>query len=158
LKLMNARFDDHFQLEMLAAAHQADGLTVFNRLFDRERRVAYGGWDLSDRNLRVLRAAGERGLTLKNLSGTGNICSGRMMLEYARAGCESGQLHTFFQLPLGAYPAMAGSRTARALHALVFDPVDGIVAGMLELEEQGKLQRQNGELHFLDVVSLPPGR
>jgi hypothetical protein len=158
LKLMNARFDDDFQLEMLAAAHQADGLTVFNRLFDPERRVAYGGWDLSDRNLRVLRAAGERGLALKNLSGTGNICSGRMMLEYARWGCESGQLHTFFQLPLRAYPATAGSRIARALHALVFDPVDGIVAGMLELEQQGLLQRQNGELRFLDLASLPPER
>src|SRR5262249_34942505 len=48
LKLMNARFDDEFQLEMVAAARDADGVTVFNRLFDSERRVAYGGWDLSD--------------------------------------------------------------------------------------------------------------
>ena len=63
LKLMNARFDDAFQVEMLAAARDADGVTAFNRLFDPERGVAYGGWELSDRNLRVLdlaRAGGRR--------------------------------------------------------------------------------------------------
>src|SRR5438445_5180435 len=32
----------------------ADALVCFNRLFDAARGVAYGGWDLSDRNLRVL--------------------------------------------------------------------------------------------------------
>src|SRR2546430_9455210 len=54
VKLMNARFDDAFQLEMMRAAAGADALVCFNRLFDAERGVAYGGWDLSDRNLRVL--------------------------------------------------------------------------------------------------------
>jgi len=153
LKLMNARFDDAFQVEMLAAAREADGVTVFNRLFDSERRVAYGGWDLSDRNLRVLDLPGARHLVRPRLSATGNICSGRMLLEYARRGCESAQLHTFFQLPLNEYPATAGSRTARALHALVFHPEDGLIAGMLHLEEQGVLQRYRGELRFLDVTT-----
>jgi hypothetical protein len=156
LKLMNARFDDDFQLQMLAAAHEADGVTVFNRLFDSERRVAYGGWDLSDRNLRVLDAMNARGSGPNGLSATGNICSGRLMLEYARRGCQSGQLHTFFQLPLGEYPATAGSRTARALHALVFDPEDGIISAMLDLEERGVIHRRDGELRFLDVPSSPP--
>ena len=54
---MNARFDDAFQLEMMAAAGAADALVCFNRLWDAAARVAYGGWDLSERNLRVLRAA-----------------------------------------------------------------------------------------------------
>src|SRR5207302_3606702 len=55
VKLMNARFDDAFQLEMMrAAAAEADALVCFNRLFDAQLGVAYGGWDLSDRNLRVL--------------------------------------------------------------------------------------------------------
>jgi hypothetical protein len=154
LKLMNARFDDAFQVEMLAAAGGADGVTAFNRLFDSEHRVAYGGWDLSDRNLRVLDLARGRGLVRAGLCATGNICSGRMLLAYARRGCESGQLHTFFQLPLSEYPATAGSRTARALHTLVFHPSDGVVAGMLELEEQGVLHRHQGELRFLDLPSV----
>jgi len=148
VKLMNARFDDGFQLEMMHAAAGADALVCFNRLFDAHRGVAYGGWDLSDRNLRVL----DR-LTPGSppLTGTGNICSGRMVLEYARRGCESVELHTFFQLPLSEYPATQGSRTQRALHALVFAPHDGLIAALLDLEARGEIERRNDELHFLDV-------
>jgi hypothetical protein len=148
VKLMNARFDDAFQLEMMEAASGADALVCFNRLFDEKLGVAYGGWDLSDRNLRVLGSPG-----FPELCGTGNICSGRLLLDYAARGCASVQLHTLFQLPLSAYPATHGSRTRRALHALVFDPRDGLVAGMLELEAAGRLERRDGELHFLDVAS-----
>ena len=153
LKLMNARFDDAFQLEMIEAASAADTLVCFNRLWDADAGVAYGGYDLSDRNLRVL-ASRPRHRDGPAYAGTGNICSGRMLLEYARLGCESVQLHTFFQLPLGEYPAVAGSRTQRALHALLFDPADGLVAGMLQLETEGLLERRGGELHFLDVTTM----
>jgi hypothetical protein len=152
LKLMNARFDDAFQLEMLAAAASADALVVFNRLWDPNLGVAYGGFDLSDRNLRVLGQARLQGDRVSALTGTGNVSSGRMILEYARAGCESVQLHTYFQLPLSEYPATGGSRPQRALHALVFNPVDGLIAGMLELESRGELERRGGELRFLDLA------
>src|SRR5205823_854106 len=110
MKLMNARFDDDFQLAMVAAASGADALVVFNRLFDAERAVAYGGWDLSDRNLRVLArlTPGSRPGSVGGLCGTGNICSGKMIVEYAKRGCSSVQLHTFFQLPLSEYAATAG--------------------------------------------------
>jgi hypothetical protein len=153
LKLMNARFDDEFQLEMMRAASGADTLLCFNRMWDADARVAYGGYDLSDRNLRVL-ASRARAPDTPALAGTGNICSGRMLLEYARLGCECAQLHTFFQLPLREYPAAAGSRTQRALHALLFDPLDGLVAGMLQLEAAGLLERRGGELHYLDVTTM----
>jgi hypothetical protein len=74
-----------------------------------------------------------------------------MILDYARCGCESVQLHTFFQLPLTEYAATHGSRPQRALHALVFHPRDGLIAGMLELEARGELARQSGDLRFLDL-------
>jgi hypothetical protein len=157
LKVMNARHDDGFQLEMLGAARGADALVVFNRLWSPERGVAFGGYDLSDRNLRVLARASARGLTSPPLTGTGNICSGKMILDYARLGCESVQLHTFFQLPLSEYPATHGSRPQRALHALFFHPADGLIAGMLDLEESGLLARHNGELRFLDVLGSDTG-
>src|SRR5438132_1526280 len=67
-------------------------------------------------------------------------------------GWSSVQLHTCFQLPLSEYPALNGSRTQRALHKLLFDPTDGLVACLLELEDQGALERRGGELHFLDLV------
>ncbi|HEX3274709.1 MAG TPA: hypothetical protein VHR43_07635 [Gemmatimonadales bacterium] len=151
IKLMNARFDDAFQQAMLATATDADALVCFNRLWDPSAGVAYGGWDLSGRNLRVLRAARAQGTRLPALVGTGNVCSGRVALDYIRAGCESVQLHTFFQLPLGLYPATEGSRTQRALHALLFHPEDGLIAGLLDLEEQGVLHRRAGELRLLDL-------
>jgi hypothetical protein len=160
LKLMNSRFDDDFQVGMVRTATEAgaDAAVVFNRLFDSEKQVAYGGWALSDRNLRVLSLLRDRGAGGKiALVGTGNICSGRLVLEYARLGCESVQLHTFFQLPLSEYPATAGSRTARALHALIFDPLDGLVAGMLDLEAGGVLDRVGGELRFLDIPASVAG-
>jgi len=43
VKLMNACFDDAFQLEMIDACRDADMLVCFNRLFDADRNVAYGG-------------------------------------------------------------------------------------------------------------------
>ena len=64
---------------------------------------------------------------------------------------QSVELHTFFQLPLSQYPATHGSRTQRALHALVFTPGDGLIAAMLDLEARGEIERRDGELHFLDV-------
>ena len=151
VKLMNACFDDAFQLEMIDACRDADMLVCFNRLFDADRSVAYGGWDLSDRNLRVLDAVAPG--VRPGLCGTGNICSGRMIVEYARRGCESVQLHTFFQLPLSEYAATHGSRTQRALHALLFDPRDGLVAALLALAATGRLERRDGALHFLDLAA-----
>ncbi len=155
MKLMNARFDDDFQREMMDAARSADGLVVFNRLFDATAGMAFGGPELSDRNLRVLaRLTPGASPGIPELSGTGNVCTGRMIVEYALRGCSSVQLHTFFQLPLEEYPATDGSRTQRALHALIFEPGDGLIAVMLDRESSGALERRGGELHFLDL--LPP--
>jgi len=154
MKLMNARFEDDFQREMMDAASAADALVVFNRLFDSKAGVAYGGPELSDRNLRVLDGPSGRQAARPRLSGTGNIHSGRMIVAYAQRGCSSVQVHTFFQLPLEEYPATDGSRTQRALHALLFDARDGLIAVMLEREAVGQLERRGGELHFLDL--LPP--
>lgn len=153
LKLMNARHGESFQVDMVEAAAGSDTLICFNRLWSAERGVAYGGYDLSDRNLRALAAVKAARIQRPPLCGTGNITTGRMILEYARLGCESVQLHTFFQLPLSEYPATAGSRTQRALHALVFDPESGLIAGMLDLEEAGRLHRRGGELRFLDLTA-----
>ena len=151
LKLMNTLFDDDFQAAMVGAAGRsgADFLVCFNRLFDPAKGFAFGGWDLSDRNLRVLERCAPLPL---EWSATGNICSGRMLLEYAKLGATSGQLHTFFQLPAEAYAARLESRTASALHTLLYHPEDGLVAGMLELAEHGALRERDGLLHFLDIA------
>ncbi len=156
IKVMNAVYDDAFQLDMLRTLAQdeskPDFLVVFNRLFDTKRSVAYGGWDLSDRNLRVLENARETGALSIPLSGTGNICSGRMMVEYALRGCENGQVHTFFQLPRSQYMISRGSRSHCALITLLLDPTHGLVPWLWSLNESGHLAPKDGVLHFRDIV------
>ncbi len=153
LKIFNAMFDDNFQTAMLKVAHQpchepADFLIYANRLFDPHRvyegkvGVAYGGPDLSDRNLRVLRAWREMGCheglpgPPLPLSGTGDIHSGRMAVEYLLRGCSSFQMHTYFQLPDSEYAMETGHKTRRALHQLLFHPEHGFIPWICHLKEK----------------------
>jgi hypothetical protein len=159
LKIFNTLFEDSFQLQMLEAVHavppgeaRADFLVYANRLFDPKRQfedkvgVAYGGPDLSDRNLAVLeeflsapfmRRPGlpseDAGPALLPVSASGDIHSGRMAAEYLLRGASSFQMHTLFQLPDGEFPMRAGSKTEKALHYLLFHPEDGFLAWILDL-------------------------
>lgn len=147
IKIMNAMLENTFQVEMLrtilSAEVKPDFLILFNRLFDSKKEfegkigIDYGGPALSHRNLKVLDAWLEEnsGKAPIEFSATGNICSGRMMVEYALRGATSGQLHTYFQLPNPQYPKKEGSKTARALHQLIFQPEDGLIASLLHLRE-----------------------
>jgi hypothetical protein len=162
VKVMNARFDDAFQVEMLHALEDAAHVrfrVAFNRLFDEERGVAYGGPALARRNLAALDAfIADRGAPPANLSGTGDIHSGRRMIEYALRGAESGQIHTYFQLPRASYRSASPSRTAAALHELVLHPDSGLIAWILGLGEIGWIERRDGVLHFLDVSAQVPSQ
>jgi hypothetical protein len=145
LKLFNAMFSDDFQVDLLHSIHNAetanrpDFYIYGNRLFDPDREfdghrgVAYGGPDLSDRNLRVLSAFhsernnAEPHSDLIPWSATGDITTGRMAIEYALRGASTFQLHTYFQLPADQYRMKTGSRTQRALHELYFHPTTGFI-------------------------------
>ena len=74
------------------------------------------------------------------------------MAEYALRGAESGQLHTFFQLPLSEYTATGGSRTARGLHTLMLHPEEGLVVWLWHLNETGMLPEREGAIHFRDLA------
>ena len=119
-------------------------------------RVAYGGWDLSERNLRVL--AGARAAVAARagpaLVGTGNVCSGRLRPRLCPArAARASQLHTFFQLPLARVPGHRRlSHRARAPRAAL--PPGGRAGGRrcCELERAGVLHRRGGELRFLDLL------
>ncbi len=166
LKIFNALFDDDFQLAMLRAIHtagddQPDFYVYANRLFDPERvfdghrGIAYGGPDLSDRNLRVmsrLHDAVVRGEIERPLpwSATGNITTGRMALEYALRGATSFQLHTFFQLPAEVYHMRMGSKVQKALCELLMHPQTGLVPWMHHLAALLELPRK--PVRFLDLV------
>ncbi len=154
VKVMNCLSDDDFQVEMLAATADsgADYLIYANRLFDPEREfegkrgVAYGGPDLSHRNLAVLAAARAAGLRLPPISATGNILTGRTAVEYALLGCTSFQMHTLFQLPDRLFDGRQPSRSARALHRLLYHPEHGLIAWLLHFrgEADGLLPLAHG--------------
>ena len=152
LKVFNAILDDAFQLEMMRAINEkctGDGVPDFlvyaNRLFDPEREfdgvrgIAYGGPDLSARNLSVLarlRSLERQGaipVCKLPISATGNIVSGRIAAEYLLRGASSFQIHTFFQLPSGEYSMKTGGKTGRALLELYFHPEEGLLAWLLHL-------------------------
>jgi hypothetical protein len=152
LKVFNAILDDAFQLEMLRAINEkcsADGVPDFlvyaNRLFDPDREfdgvrgIAYGGPDLSARNLnvlaqlRLLERQGAIPICKLPISATGNIVSGRIAAEYLLRGASSFQIHTFFQLPSGEYTMKIGGKSARALLELYFHPEEGLLAWLLHL-------------------------
>jgi hypothetical protein len=152
LKMFNALLGEAFQLELLCAvsAHcegeeRPDFLVYANRLFDQDRvfdglrGVAYGGPDLSTRNLnvlsqfRLLEQTGQLPPSHLPISATGNIESGRMAVKYLLRGASSFQLHTYFQLPNQEYRMQGNSKTERALHELYFHPERGLIAWLLHL-------------------------
>lgn len=152
LKIFNTLFDDPFQSKLLETVHaasraedRADFLIYANRLFDPVKRfeaktgVAYGGPDLSDRNLAVLeRFLAARRKTpdrsgLLPLSATGDIHSGRIAAEYLLRGASSFQMHTIFQLPDSEFTLRSGNKTEKALHLLLLHPREGFLAWVLDL-------------------------
>jgi hypothetical protein len=163
IKVMNAPFEDEFQVEMLRTLAEAeprpDFIIYANRLFDPEKTfegqkgIACGGPDLSSRNLKVLTSVRrlqylKRFPELPPLSAAGDIYSGRLALEYILRGAGSCQIHTLFQLPGSEYAMKSGTKTARTLHRLIFSPAEGLVAGMQFVKERWK------EILSSDILSI----
>jgi hypothetical protein len=164
IKVMNARFDEAFQLTMLRAVTERPGpridfLVYANRLFDPEREfegkrgVAYGGPELGRRNLRCLDLWRAAGGPTRPISATGDILTGRRAVEYALRGASSCQMHTLFQLPDGEFAARMRNKSAAVLHHLLFHPESGLIPWMLHL------RRVAGRDHlaWLDLPALAAG-
>lgn len=166
IKVMNARFDLEFQERMLRALIEEperppDFIVYANRLFDPEREfegklgAAYGGPELSRRNLAALRrivrasAGGSLRRPLPPVSGTGDILTGRMAVEYALLGATSCQMHTLFQLPDTEFRATTRNKSAAVLHHLVFHPEHGMLAALLHLG-----QVHGRAVHWLDLPAV----
>lgn len=172
MKLFNAMFDDQFQLQMLDTIHnqradaRADFYVYGNRLFDPQkefdghRGIAYGGPDLSDRNLCVMADFNSRcqRTEVRSMpwSATGNITTGKMAVEYSLQGASSFQMHTFFQLPADQYSKKSGTRTERALHELYFHPETGFLVWLEHLRGRNRASPAQGKTtrHWRAIVGL----
>ncbi|MNH86319.1 hypothetical protein D3C73_387740 [compost metagenome] len=170
IKLMNTMFDDKFQLESFRTLLEEgrarpDYVVYANRLYDSHLKflgkegAAYGGPDLSTRNLRILsrlrklEIQGKLKRPVPLVSGTGNVHSGKMAVEYALRGAESVQMHTMFQRPNSAFGMRTGSKTERALHELYFHPGEGLITWMLHLKEHQEIDCPDGIIRFRDLAS-----
>ncbi len=152
IKLMNARFDLEFQVELFRALLETPGarpdfIVYANRLFDPDleyegvRGAAYGGPDLSRRNLEALDLMGRavaagRLPAPPPLSATGDILTGRTAALYGLLGASSCQMHTVFQLTDTEFAARMRNKSAAVLHHLLFHPTSGLVACLLHLSDQ----------------------
>jgi hypothetical protein len=191
IKLMNARFDDAFQVEMARRVIEGprtppDFLIYANRLFDPGKEfegkigVAYGGPELSERNLRcleLLMRSGVQAFTCSAglppgvptdqkvgatehptpnteyripISATGDILTGRTSMLYGLRGATSCQMHTLFQLPDGEFAARTRNKTEAVLHHLLFHPTTGLIAWLLHLR---RVTGQAG-LNWMDLPKV----
>src|SRR5262249_38710371 len=150
-----------FQAAMVRAvvegpAHPPDFLVWANRLFDPQKEfegkvgVAYGGPDLSARNLRTLDLCRAAVPSLPPLSGTGGLLTGRMAVRSGLRGATSCQMHTVFQLPDTEFAGRMRNKSAAVLHHLLFHPDSGLIAWLLHL------RRISGREHlgWLDLPNL----
>lgn len=162
LKLMNAigpiSFQENLLKMTLEMEKSADFLIYANRLFDSEkifeghRGVAYGGPDLSDRNIAILDLCqNEINRSGMEISGTGDVDSGRSAVEYALRGCQSVQIHTYFQTPEHGNTGGSGKRLRRKLARLFFDPEEGLVAWLIHARVNWALVDENGITRWLDL-------
>lgn len=160
LKIMNAMFEDDFQMEMLKTVLNSktrpDLIVYANRLYDPDKEfeekkgIAYGGPDLSNRNLTILSRLKELGKWNLPISATGNINTGKMALEYILHGAQNCQIHTFFQLPDYVYGMKQGSKVVRALHELYFNPQSGLITWMIHC--RNKCEIATGEITKLTTL------
>ncbi len=189
MTLMNARCDPAFQVRMARAAvdepERPPAFLVYaNRLFDPAREfegkvgVAYGGPELSARNLHclaLLRAAVSEGgfrRPLPPISATGDIRTGRRALEYGLLGASSCQMHTLFQLPDSEFAAATRNKSEAVLHHLLFHPESGLLLWLerlrlflgrkrldwLNLPEVGRgIQGPGGSVRVLTPGPTPTG-
>ncbi len=165
IKLFNFVGDHEYQNEILRIclddSCKPDFLVYANRLFNPNKTfqgvagVAYGGPDLSDRNLAILaRCRPETTQSNVEISGTGDIDSGRTAVEYGLLGCSSVQMHTIFQIPTDI-PASAGlSRTRKTLATLVFHPVHGLTGWLLHARRHWGLCNESGLSKWMGLKDL----
>ncbi len=165
MKLMNAlgpiAFQERLLRHTLELNQSADFLVYGNRLFDPGRifedhcGVAYGGPDLSDRNIYVLEQCQNAIRKSKiEVSGTGDIGSGRTAVEYGMRGATSVQLHTYFQIPENDKTGSGVKRLRRKMARLIFDPATGLVAWLLHARFNWNMINKNEMTCWLDLGQL----
>ena len=153
-------------------AQRAEYVTYANRLFDPRRRVgdtvgaAYGGPDLSHRNLAVLDAARKQARAEGWLDAMPGAIRAPAMCRpraYRRGVWATRRderavpyaLSTAHRPTTGhRTPDRPGSKSAKALHLLYFHPVEGLVPWLIHLRHHAGLRATDGLTRWRDLATV----
>lgn len=167
-KIMNLEFGFEFQQAMIQAAIEGgcDGVVIANRFFRPDLKAAYGGPQLKERNLRLIRQVRQDDLRLLNgrplpIVATGGVYTGRDALQYLLLGADCVELLSFIMQadllkkddttgvlnPYGKDVKRFNEFDA-VLYKLLLHPEDGLIAGLLHIQGTYRVSR------VLDVRTL----
>lgn len=128
-KLLNLDYGIEFQIKMVEAAIKgnADGIVIGNRFFRKDINSAWGGKELRERNLKVIKEIKQR-YPKFFISGTGGIYSGKHILEYLKSGASNVQILSYI---LGRvkkpFLKQKGDKFEKVLYELYFHPSEGFL-------------------------------
>ncbi|MFN4227106.1 MAG: hypothetical protein ACK4F0_03070 [Candidatus Ratteibacteria bacterium] len=135
-KLINLDYGIDFQVKMVEAAIQgkADGIVIGNRIFKEEINGAWGGEELRERNLKVIREV-RNSYPEFSISGTGGIYKGKHIYQYMESGANCVQILSYI---LGKvkkpFIKQKGDKFEKVIYELFFNPIDGLLPTLLSLK------------------------
>ncbi len=128
-KMLNLDYGIDFQMKIVEeiTKSKADGIVIGNRIFKEEIKSAWGGKELRERNLEIIKEV-KKTFPYISISGTGGIYTGRHIWEYLNAGVENVQILSYI---LGKvkkeFIKKKGDKFEKVLYELFFSPEDGFL-------------------------------
>ncbi|HOM27492.1 MAG TPA: hypothetical protein PKV21_08310 [bacterium] len=128
-KLLNLNYGIDFQIKLVEEARngKSDGIVIGNRIFNEGINSAWGGTELREKNLKVIKEV-KRIFPEFCISATGGVYTGRHMLDYLNAGAENVQILSYI---LGKvkkqFLKQKGDKFEKVLYELFFHPENGFL-------------------------------
>lgn len=133
-KIMNLDYGIDFQIKIVEEAIKgnADGVVIGNRIFKKEINSAFGGKELRERNLTLIKEI-KKAFPNFSISGTGGIYTGKHILDYLESGADNVQILSYI---LGKvkkdFKKEKGNKFDKVLYELFFNPENGLIIEILK--------------------------
>ncbi|MCM8819048.1 MAG: hypothetical protein NC915_06210 [Candidatus Omnitrophica bacterium] len=133
-KIMNLDYGIDFQVKIVEETikGKADGVVIGNRIFKEAINSAWGGKELRERNLTLIKEI-KKNFPNLSISGTGGIYTGKHILDYLESGAENVQILSYI---LGKvkkeFLKKTGDKFDKVLYELFFNLENGLIITMLK--------------------------
>lgn len=133
-KILNLDYGIEFEIRMVEESIKgnSDGVVIGNRFFREDINSAFGGRELRERNLKIIKEV-KKAFSDFPISGTGGIYTGKHIYEYLKFGAENVQILSYI---LGKtkrkFLKEKGDRFEKVLYELFFNPEDGLIMEILK--------------------------